>query len=110
MIDLKYTKVENKKRTSHYAEPVTISSETYPWGLKVTLDKETLTKLGRDAKSFEVGESFTGNVKFKVTSVSQESDRSDVGLQITALDMSKPSKVAVADAKRTSGPGGKAAA
>lgn len=110
MIDLKYTKADKKKRTGDYPEPAMTNSESYPWGLKVTLDQETLAKLGRAAKTFEIGEAFTASAKFKVVSVSQESDRSDVGLQITALDLSKPGKVAAAESKKTSGPGGKAVA
>jgi hypothetical protein len=91
-------KIDPKEREKKYAEStVAADGPVYPWGLGLTLDDESLDKLGI-TKLPTVGKSYTLVAKCDVTSVSEsESDmgsRRSVSLQITdlALDFSDEKK------------------
>jgi hypothetical protein len=80
---MKLTKSERKEM----AEPA-MAEESYPWGLRLTLDKETLDKLGIDGLP-AVGTKMLLVARAEVKGVSQhESDDHEsrsVDLQITEM-------------------------
>lgn len=63
----------------------------YPWGLNVTLNKETLDKLGKSITDFAIGSEHTVAVVMKVQdlskNVSENYDSESVGLVITQMDL-----------------------
>lgn len=83
-------KIDRSEREKRYADAVIApDAAEYPWGLSITLDNETLEKLGID-KLPKVEASVTLEARAKVTSVSSnESTHSgksrSVSLQITHL-------------------------
>lgn len=101
MISMARTPAEAKKEVDKYDMPATVSPvasvPTYPYGLCISLDEETLGKLGMDGELPAVGEVMQFTAMAKVTSASQsEHERSDgskeqccrIELQIT--DMGVP--------------------
>jgi len=71
------------------ASPMAPEPDKYPWGLRITLDQDSLEKLGVDHSDWEVGAVFHLMALAKVTSISSHDgpngQRCDVGLQITHL-------------------------
>lgn len=64
----------------------------FPWGLSITLDEESLSKLGIDLSNFEIGQTIEIVAVAKVESKSEHEHQDDdahqsVGLQITELDI-----------------------
>lgn len=101
MISMARTPAEAKKEVEKYDMPATASPvasvPTYPYGLCISLDEETLEKLGMDGELPAVGEVMQFTAMAKVTSASQsEHERSGgskeqccrIELQIT--DMGVP--------------------
>lgn len=88
MISMKMSKKERKD----VAQPVDMLEEEYPWGLEVSLDDESLKKLGMTALP-EMGTEMTLVAKVKVRSRSEnENDRDsephrNLGLQITDMEL-----------------------
>lgn len=87
LVNVAITKAERTKRS----EPSSLATEgsSYPYGLSITLDNDTLKKLGVDLDDYTVEQALTLVAKVKVTSIRSESSSSyesaAVGLQITAL-------------------------
>lgn len=92
MSQLKSVKIDKKAREEKYAE-TSIASEgpTYPYGLQLSLDDETIEKLGLSLP--EVGKDMALLARVKVTAVSSSEDsyggktekRRSVSLQITEM-------------------------
>jgi hypothetical protein len=93
MTNLAYTKVdiaEEKKDMAPGGE-----MPKYPWGLSVSLDESTLTKLGKTVADFKIGDTITVPVTFEVNGMSSRKQWdgevcSCVDLQITDIDMGPP--------------------
>lgn len=115
MINMARTPAEVKEQLKDYpvsaGEGSTPSVPSYPWGLSVSLEEESLSKLGMDKRMLTVGETLQIVCMMRVTSVSEsESERSDgsknsccrVELQIT--DMGLPmADVADIEIERSAG-------
>lgn len=86
-------KIDDKKREERFNETVAVDAPTYPWGLSLHLDEDSLEKLGI-SKLPEVGGTVIVYARANITSVeSRESEgggrgvhkHRSVGLQITDL-------------------------
>lgn len=92
MKDLAYTATEQKDNKEKYCCMPDGSGPKYPWGLNLTLETETLAKLGKNASDFKVGSEIPITVLAKVTSISM-SEREDggkhqtVGLMCCQMDL-----------------------
>lgn len=80
------------KETRDYDGPVAIGDEEdYPYGLQISLEKESLEKLGMDVSDFTIGGKVDVVCQVEVTRMSesagQDGDYSDVSLQITDMAM-----------------------
>lgn len=68
-----------------------IEKSEYPYGLRLSLDKDQLKKLGISVKDYEIGDTVTIEAKAKVESLSSSSgssgDYETVCLQITDLSL-----------------------
>lgn len=89
LVSMKVSAAERTKRT----EPASADQPAYPWGLSLTLDRETLEKLGLDDNLPEPGSTMRLEAKVNVTGVSENKTVSGPGycsvtLQITALGLS----------------------
>ena len=64
--------------------------EAYPYGLKITLDKEELKKMGMELKDYVIGDTMTYKIKCEVVSMrsneDMHSDSESMELQITHMD------------------------
>ncbi len=88
LVDIAYTPKERKEEAAEMT-PGKYKGPEYPYGLSITLNEETLAKLGIEELP-RVGDEMRVEAMAKVTSVSMRSDKSDedercVGLQITEL-------------------------
>jgi len=91
LIDVAYTAKERKEEKAEMN--VSSKAPEYPWGLSLTLNEETLAKLGME-KLPRVGEELYVWAVAKVTSVAMRSDQHDdedrsVSLQITHMQCSE---------------------
>lgn len=89
LTDMKFTKAEAKAQAEEYSKPSPDNEPSYPWGLEIRLEDESLSKLGLTDLP-EVGEEFRLVVVAQVKSASESkmaSGRTDrcVCLQITQL-------------------------
>lgn len=83
MISLKNTsKTEDEMEPQ--AEPV--SQDGYPWGTRITLESDTLDKLGIKALP-TVGDDLMIEAKVRVISVRESDNSKSVELQITDMDL-----------------------
>lgn len=91
MIDMKESPMDKKDKGM--VEPVTLPSKSsgpsYPYGLKITLNKEQLSKMKLKPKDFTVGDMVDISALAKVVRLSEteSSDYTDksIELQITKL-------------------------
>ena len=88
LVDIAYTPKERKEEAAEMASGKYKGPE-YPYGLSITLNEETLAKVGIEELP-RVGDEMRIEAVAKVTSVSMRSDKSDedercVSLQITEL-------------------------
>lgn len=102
MVSMARTPAEAKAEVAKYDMPATASAPsvpTYPYGLCISLDDETLEKLGMEGELPAVGEVMQFTAMAKVTSASMnESERSDgtksqccrIELQITDMGVPAP--------------------
>lgn len=111
MIDMKRPKPK-KSDMENMAMPAMSEGDRYPWGLRITLEKEDLAKLGLKASGFKIGQTVAIQAQAKVTSInSRESTGSDgtyqdVGIQIEKLDLGmKSGKFAGYKNEKDKGPG-----
>lgn len=69
---------------------------SYPWGMRLTFNKEVLEKLGLDVTQFKVGDTVNITAKGEVTSTSvSENEYSDgvskeIGIQLTDIQLENP--------------------
>lgn len=89
MIDLAYTPAEVKEEVAEQQSPDT---PKYPYGLCIYMDEDVLTKIGKSASDFKVGDKMSFPVTFEVTGTSSnkkaDGTTSDcINMQITAFDM-----------------------
>ena len=110
MKSMKYSSAELKKRNKENEPPIYGARDSYPWGLTVNLDQDSLGKLGKEVTDFKMGSSLTITAKAEVVSLSEEDNRSEVRLQITDMEVGIAGKVEKAAEQQKSGPGGKAVA
>lgn len=96
LVSVKISKAERKKMS----EPSSLAEgdqPLYPWGLSISLDTETLTKMGIDTLP-DVGESYMLIAKVDVTNVSSNESEGgksrSVGLQITDLCLEDADSIA----------------
>ena len=92
MIDMKLKPKKDDDHKCGCCQPISAGeSEPYPYGLQVTLNKESLERLGLTAGQFEAGAIVTikAMAKVKGIRVSEGDSNYDnsVELQITALDL-----------------------
>ena len=89
LINMKRTKTEKKESTKDCAPCSSSSTEEYPYGLEIRLEKETLKKLGIDVDDIAIGRKLTVEATAKVTnlnkSLSVSNDSSSMSLQITDM-------------------------
>ncbi len=86
-IDMTMSKEEAKEQM----EPTASDAPKYPWGLSISLDDDSLKKLGITALP-AVGTKMTLNATVEVCSTSQYSDQEgeaevSMSLQITAMEL-----------------------
>lgn len=89
----KLVSMKIKKGDRDAPQPSTIATDwpLYPWGLCLTLDDDSLKKLGLDAGDLKVGSSMTLVANVEVSSISindrmgSDGESQNVGLQITDL-------------------------
>ena len=89
MVNLKLSKKEKKDTAptavNEYKGP------DYPWGLEITLEDSTLTKMGVNIGDYDVGEKVTLHAVCEVTRLSQTQRQNDkdrsMCLQITDLSL-----------------------
>jgi hypothetical protein len=94
MVDMASTPEEIKEKTEENCAPVACAQPRYPYGLCISLDNESMAKLGLDGELPAVGETVHFCAMAKVTSASMnESETSDgkseqrcrIELQITNM-------------------------
>lgn len=85
----------SQKDRKKYSEPKMASSSKgprYPWGLEISLDDDSLKKLGIDVSEMSSGAEVVLQGKAKIASISTNDNdgkkRSSLGLQITHMDLS----------------------
>jgi hypothetical protein len=89
LVDMKFTKAEAKAQAEEYSKPSPDNEPSYPWGLEIRLEDESLAKLGIKTLP-EIGAEFHLSVVAMVKSASESrmaSGRVDrcVCLQITMM-------------------------
>lgn len=88
LTDLKRTKAEEKK-WSGMEVPATSEVESYPWGLEIRLETESLKKLGIDLNKFKIGQKVMITAETSVDEIRSSErrgeDSSTLGLQIQKL-------------------------
>jgi len=82
-------KTEKKPGDLVEASPAKADYPRYPWGTRITLDKEPIKKLGLKLKDLEVGEKVVIVAKAEIIQLSQRqnthSDSESIELQITEM-------------------------
>jgi hypothetical protein len=96
MVNLKCSE-EERNEASGIAEP---EKNEYPYGLCLSLDDETLAKLG--ASGLTVGQEVTFTAKAKVTRTSQHQEENSeketyASWQITDMEVQQPTGKSIAD-------------
>ena len=92
LTDLKRTKAEEKKN-SEGVEGASSSGDSYPWGLNINLETESISKLGLDLGRFKVGEKVVIMAETSVseirTSERRGKDDKSLTLQIQKLALNQ---------------------
>ena len=82
-------RTEEDLKGSDRSVPISVDEDRYPWGLRISLTQDELTKLGVDTSDWEIGGVFHIHALVKVVSKSEDAtvhgERCNVGLQITHL-------------------------
>jgi beta-lactam-binding protein with PASTA domain len=91
LTSLKVTAAERKEREKRFDKPMAVGGrDEYPYGLRITLDKATLKKLGLKLSSFDVEQCVEikayGHVKSLRSSQGTDFD-SDTSLEIQITDL-----------------------
>lgn len=88
MISMELTEKESKKDTVEAMEHV---EPKYPWGLSISLNDESLEKLGWEDREFKRGEEIVLEIKVKVIGFSEQDtmqgEMKNVQLQITEMEV-----------------------
>ena len=83
-----------KEKAVADSKPVDASPEPYPWGTRITLEKEELDKLQITVDDFGIGNKVSIMADAEVVSlresVDQQNKTKSVELQITAIGLDKP--------------------
>lgn len=93
MINLKLAK---KKGNSAKEATIGYEQEDYPYGTRLSFEKESLKKLGKSVTDFEIGDLVTVVAKAKVIELSQHQGNRDserVELQVTDIELDLPSNI-----------------
>lgn len=91
LTNLKLTKKERKAAGEVPKEAE--SKEAYPWGLSITLETESIDKLGLDLKSFKINEKIKIGAIAEVIGISndktEDGDRKTIRLQIQKIGLDR---------------------
>lgn len=93
LTDMKLSKSEKKEHGK--AMEVSSGKREYPYGLSITLDKDSLNKLNLKLANFKIGDTIMVLAQTKVTSISQSEEygpESNLSLQIHKMSCKKPRK------------------
>jgi len=109
LTDLKLTKQDKKKLNSEVPQR-TDSKQEYPYGASINLDTRSLSKLGLDLKSFQVGQKVKIVAECSVIEIRQSKDLYDesqnLGIQVQKLGIYKgKSKMGKFNDMQKRGPG-----
>lgn len=101
-MEMKNMKMSAEERKESYPTPATVESNQYPWGLCITLDNETIQKLGiKGLPAVESTMMLHARVEVKTTNSSDEAGgekRRSMSLQITDMGLEEENKKETADA------------
>lgn len=90
LTNLKLTKKEKKDTTD---APSLAGTSSYPYGLEVRLETESINKLGLNIQSFKIGEKVKIEADTEVIEISnnesEDGNRKTIRLQIQNLGLSK---------------------
>lgn len=93
MSDMKLTKKESKEMMPTTSISEKYEGPEYPYGLMITLDKDSLKKLNLDASKIQTGKKFTLTASCQVVAVSSRQSFGNGGgyesveLQITKMQL-----------------------
>lgn len=76
MVSMQRPKPEAKEEVKQAPGIADAYYEKYPWGLRLTLNDEELSKLGIDLKTLSVDTEGSGEFKFCICRISQSEDNS----------------------------------
>ncbi len=89
--NMKRTKTEMKSNGGCDAPTCSSSKDPYPYGLEISLEKESIEKLGLDIDDFSIGGKVNIMCIAEITSLSQSASKNNenlnVRLQITDMGM-----------------------
>ena len=107
LTDLKLTKKERKDTAE---VPSSTGTSSYPWGLEVRLETESINKLGLDIQSFKIGEKVRIEADTEVIEISnnmsEDGNRKTIRMQIQGLGLNKgKSKIGKYNDTQKAGPG-----
>ena len=91
-----------EKKDLYSPESVIDDKPEYPYGLTITLNQESIEKLGIDAKSLKIGQAFKVLAEAKIKEIREVKENGDVQehsieLQICEMDMAKEEEEKSAD-------------
>lgn len=72
LIDMQRSKKEIKKQNTGLAEP---NTPDYPWGLEISLETESIEKLGINLDTMRVGKEYSIMAVCEVTSISESASK-----------------------------------
>jgi len=95
LISMKKPKLSKRKlRENMMPETAAMDQPSYPWGLEINLENDSVEKLGIDIENTKAGDEIMIMAKAKVTNVSQRENiersgnkkiNKSIGLQITDM-------------------------
>lgn len=93
---------EQEKKDLYSAPSVIDDKPEYPYGLEITLNKDSMKMLGLDGSKLKVGDSFKLEAMVKVKSVREVNEKGDIAeyaseLQICEMELEKEDKAKTAD-------------
>ena|SRR5579859_5842099 len=74
MVNMELDEKEGKKESVEAMENL---EPKYPWGLQISLDNESMEKLGIEDEKFKVGEEYTIECRVKVIGVNEDETIND---------------------------------
>jgi len=88
------TSLKRKPKKAEKIDAPEPMQDLYPWGLRITLEKEELDKLDLTVANFDIGDKVSIVAEAEVVSLresaNQKNKTKSVELQIMAVDLGKP--------------------